>query len=338
MTQNGVFFEDVTEGMPIKSLAKKSSMVSIFMYQAATWNCDRIHYDSKFAQEVFGLPDVVQTGPVSADWYAQILTEWMGETGLIKKLSYQSRLTILPEDKLVCGGKVIRKYTHKGYHCIDCDLTLVNQRGENTSPGKATIILPLKGKNLDFIQIADETDLFLDTSEKPIRLPGTLVTSEILKLIGVEAEPVTSDPITAKEIKRYALAIGDPNPLYHDEEKAKKSRYGGLIAPFGYALWACHPVSQDDFAENLTPGGYPKRQAAFYIPKLPVENLVHGGDEHEFFHPIRPGDVLTGSTKVFDISEKIGKTRSMIFVDTETTVKDQNNKLVDIFKVTAVFY
>jgi len=338
MAQNELFFEDVTEGKEIKPLFKKASNVQIFMYQAATWNCDRIHYDYKFAREVFGLPDVVQTGPMSADWYAQMVSEWMGGTGFIKKLSYQSRVSIVPGDTLVCSGKVTSIYIKNGYHCVDCDLSMVNQRGENCSPGKATLILPLRGQDLDPIKFGNDINLFRATDQMPKRVAGPLVTEEVLKLIGFKMEPVVSDPITAKEMRRYALAIGDPNPIFHDEEKAKKSRYCGLIAPPCFALWACHPVSQDDFPENLTPGGYPRRHADLFTSKLPLKNLLHGGDEHELFHPIRSGDVLKSSMKIVDIYEKIAKKRPMIFMVREITVANQNEDLVDIVKITVIFH
>jgi acyl dehydratase len=160
----------------------------------------------------------------------------------------------------------------------------------------------------------------------------------MIALIGFEAPPVVSDPITAKEIRRFALAVGDHNPAYHDEAVARLGRHGGLVAPPTYALWACHPVAQDGFVEDLTEGGYPDRMAALVIPRLPFENPLHGGDEHEFFAPIRPGDVLTGRTKVIDVFEKAGKTRAMIFVVTETTVRNQHDRLVDLLRVTMIYY
>jgi acyl dehydratase len=338
MAAMGLFFEDVRVGDTIRPLVKKSSNVQMFMYAAATWNCDRIHYDYKFAREVFGLGDIVQAGPLSADWYAQMLTEWMGETGCIRSLSYQSRFSIYPDETVICSGKVVNKIERNGFHCIDCELTMITQKGENCSPGKSTIILPVNGEKLHLEKLFDQIELSKPTEGAHKIKSGTLATEEVLKLIGYEAPQVVSDPITAKEIKRYALAIGDWNPIYHDKAQAKKSRYGGIIAPPAFALWACHPVSQDGFVENLTPGGYPERQGAFFIPKLPQENPLHGGDEHDFYLPIRPGDVLSASTKVMDIYEKAGKARAMIFVVTETVVKNQVGKLVDVFKVTMIYY
>ena len=48
--------------------------------------------------------------------------------------------------------------------------------------------------------------------------------------IGHESAPVTHD-IEKGAIIKFAQAIGDPNPLFNDEVQARKSRYGGLIAP-----------------------------------------------------------------------------------------------------------
>lgn len=45
--------------------------------------------------------------------------------------------------------------------------------------------------------------------------------------------PRTTKPVTltAEISQNYARAIGDENPLYFDEELAKQSPFGGLIAP-----------------------------------------------------------------------------------------------------------
>lgn len=334
----GVTFDDVVEGMEIPPLVKTVSNVQMFMYAAATWNCDRIHYDQQFAKDVFGLPDIVQAGPMSADWYAQLLGEWIGDTGFIKNLAYESRTSVFPGDRLECSGRVVRKYDVKGYHAVDCELAMVNQKGQDCSPGRARVILPAKGARLDRDEAVAALAVLTPATDVIRRTPGKLLTEEMIGMVGVVAPPVMSDPITTKEIKRFALAVGDPNPAYHDSARPRDDQGGGVVAPPTYALWACHPATQDGFVEDLSPGGYPERQAAFVIPRLPLANPLHGGDDHEFFAPIRPGDVLTGSTKVVDVYEKIGKTRAMIFVVTETTLTNQRDRLVDLFRVTMIYY
>ena len=49
-------------------------------------------------------------------------------------------------------------------------------------------------------------------------------------LVGASSEPV-ANVVERGAVRKFAEAIGDPNPLYTDEEAARRSRYGGLIAP-----------------------------------------------------------------------------------------------------------
>ncbi len=49
-------------------------------------------------------------------------------------------------------------------------------------------------------------------------------------LVGERSQPVVN-LIERGAVRKFAEAIGDPNPLYVDEEAAKRSLYGGLIVP-----------------------------------------------------------------------------------------------------------
>ena len=58
-----------------------------------------------------------------------------------------------------------------------------------------------------------------------------LITDEMRRqAIGLEGAPVTIE-VEKGAIIKFAQAIGDDNPVYNDEAAARKSRYGGLIAP-----------------------------------------------------------------------------------------------------------
>ena len=50
------------------------------------------------------------------------------------------------------------------------------------------------------------------------------------RFIGQRSEPIVN-VVEREAVRKFAEAIDDPNPLYVDEEAAKASRYGGLIAP-----------------------------------------------------------------------------------------------------------
>ena len=155
----------------------------------------------------------------------------------------------------------------------------------------------------------------------------SLITDEIRSWIGHEV-PAWTIEVTRREVARFAVATDDLNPLYLDEEKAKHSRYGGLIAP---PLFYMAPLTEPVPETELRADGLPF-EGKFPVPPTPLPRLMDGGTEVEFFQPIRVGDVLTGRSKITDIYQKDGRSGPLIFVQRETTFTNQNGKLVLIEK------
>jgi acyl dehydratase len=118
-------------------------------------------------------------------------------------------------------------------------------------------------------------------------------------------------------IRRYADAVGDDNPLYYDEEYAKGTRYGGMIAPPGFFGWPKKPV-------NPTEGLGGMMQAMI---EAGYAGILDGGMSYDFFLPVRAGDTLIASPKVQSITEREGKTKMVIGIF-ETTYYNQNGDLV----------
>ena len=48
--------------------------------------------------------------------------------------------------------------------------------------------------------------------------------------VGTELLPLVKGPITREDLKRYAAASGDPNPMHTDEEFARNAGYAGVFA------------------------------------------------------------------------------------------------------------
>jgi hypothetical protein len=70
------------------------------------------------------------------------MTDFAGELGWVRKLSVQYRGMDQPGTKVVCKGRVTRKYVANGSHLVDCEIWLENAKGEKTTPGSATVFLP----------------------------------------------------------------------------------------------------------------------------------------------------------------------------------------------------
>lgn len=101
----------------------------------------RVHWDHDRAQEL-GLPTSYDYGQMRTSWLIHLVTNWMGDDAWLWKLSCQSRLFNFMGDATICSGTVVGKRVEGPHHVVDLELASVNQRGENTCPGEATVILP----------------------------------------------------------------------------------------------------------------------------------------------------------------------------------------------------
>jgi hypothetical protein len=81
-------------------------------------------------------------GALKIAFLAQLLTDWIGSTGRLCKLSVQHRGIDVPNDPLTCKGVVTRRYAEDGKHYVSCDIWLENSKGKKTAPGSATVMLP----------------------------------------------------------------------------------------------------------------------------------------------------------------------------------------------------
>lgn len=76
-------------------------------------------------------------------WMVNLLTNWMGDEGWLKSCSAQYRQFVYLSDAVWFQGKVTRKYADEnGEYCVDIDAHGINQRGDDTIPATATVILP----------------------------------------------------------------------------------------------------------------------------------------------------------------------------------------------------
>ena len=61
-----------------------------------------------------------------------------------------------------------------------------------------------------------------------------------------------------------------------------------------------------------------------------------GGDEWEFFEPIRPGDRITITSKIVDFYEDVGSRGKMLFTVTETSYKNQHDRVAMVVRRTGI--
>jgi acyl dehydratase len=102
----------------------------------------RVHWDPEFARRA-GNPTTYDYGRMRETWLIHLCTDWMGDDAWLWKLECQFRKFNYVGDTQWLRGRVVRKYLAAGDRpAVDLELTTENQRGEVTTPGTATILLP----------------------------------------------------------------------------------------------------------------------------------------------------------------------------------------------------
>ena len=136
-----VYWEDVTEGMAISPLVKEPTTQQLVKYAGASGDYYQIHYDKDFAAGN-DLDGVILHGALKNAFLGQLMTQWMGPEGVLKKLSCQYRGMDFPDQTITGKGRVTRKYQERGQNLVECEIWLENPKGEKTTPGAATVALP----------------------------------------------------------------------------------------------------------------------------------------------------------------------------------------------------
>lgn len=136
-----LYYEDVEEGMEISPLVKNPTTQQLVKWAGASGDYYQIHYDKDFAQAA-GLPGVIVHGRLKSSFLAQLLSDWVGEEGMVRKVSVQHRGMDFPGEQITCKGKVTKKYVQDGENIVELEIWTENPRGERTAPGSAVVALP----------------------------------------------------------------------------------------------------------------------------------------------------------------------------------------------------
>ena len=83
-----VFYGDASQGMEIPSLTKHPTTRQLVMWAGASGDLYELHYDKDFAKSQ-GLNGVIVHGRLKAAFIGQLIADWIGTEGILKKLTCQ---------------------------------------------------------------------------------------------------------------------------------------------------------------------------------------------------------------------------------------------------------
>jgi hypothetical protein len=126
----------------------------LVQWAGASGDFNPLHYEDDFAKAMgFGGPIV--HGALKRAWLSQLMTDWIGEQGALRKLScryqgvdYPRKMKTITEpcdgETWWCKGRVAKKYEETGDHLVECEIWVENGTGDRTTVGASVVTLPLK--------------------------------------------------------------------------------------------------------------------------------------------------------------------------------------------------
>jgi hypothetical protein len=150
------YYEDVEVGSEITPLKKVATTRMLVQWAGASGDFNPLHYEEDFAKNL-GVGHPIVHGALKRAWLVNLMTDWIGEEGRLKKLSCRYRGMDYPRkmknfdepqdgETWWCKGKVIRKYIEGDEFLAECEIWVANGKGDKTTQGSALTVLPSKSK------------------------------------------------------------------------------------------------------------------------------------------------------------------------------------------------
>jgi acyl dehydratase len=137
-------------------------------------------------------------------------------------------------------------------------------------------------------------------------------------LIGSETEPLFFE-VEKGAIRKFADAIGDPNPLYRDADHARRFGYENIVAPPTFPVCFRPPAELP------------------WIQNLDRRRIVAGETAFEYVKPLVAGMKPTCRVKLTGVDDKQGSKGSMELMRQELSAHDEAGALVVVVRRTTVY-
>ncbi len=156
------YWEDVEEGDEMPMLKKGTySVTELFLFTHAVLGTGRSsrtaldaegsadlggggRFDEEHARKRRNMPGQFDFGPQRVCWLSQMVTDWMGDDGILRKLNASIRHPNIVGDTNTVYGEVSKKFTTDDEHLVELQLSNKNQSGLATALGTAIVSLPCR--------------------------------------------------------------------------------------------------------------------------------------------------------------------------------------------------
>ncbi len=125
---------DIKAGMEIPTLTKQPTTQQLLAWAEVSGDHNPIHCDNHFAVNA-GLPGVIVPGQLLMAFLGQMVTDWLGDLGELKRLTVSYKSMNFPGNTITCRGAV-QEIVGEG---MTLRVWVENTRFEKTVVGSAVV-------------------------------------------------------------------------------------------------------------------------------------------------------------------------------------------------------
>lgn len=131
-------WENIEEGLTLPEQRRRVGVSDLVKYAAGSGDFNPLHYDFNFPQSK-ALGSIIVHGRFKYALLGLLVSDWLEHQGRIKKISCQYRGMDLPEQEIICRGRVVRKWQEGGEKLVEVSVWTENEAGKKTTPGQAIV-------------------------------------------------------------------------------------------------------------------------------------------------------------------------------------------------------
>jgi len=142
----GVITADIKVGTALPPLVKQLTMEQMLLFSSGAGRVDKVnlHTDAAAAQRDTGMKKPFASGRISMGYACELMSRFVGldvfsRTG---KIDFKFIKPVMPGDTITVHGKVLEVKPDPEGMLVSVDIFCENQKGEKTSVGAATAIVP----------------------------------------------------------------------------------------------------------------------------------------------------------------------------------------------------
>ena len=122
--------------------------------------------------------------------------------------------------------------------------------------------------------------------------------------------PVQHVTVAAGDIRRFAMATGETDPIHFDPEAARAAGFRDVVAPPMFYVYLRVLPNHLRPRDQLEPDGSPSED----IPPVAITGAMAGETELEVDGYLCAGDEVACHKRLVDLTEKVGRSGPLLFL------------------------